>query len=483
MRNKLFIAVFCLLLLVIMIGAPGKKILTNAGLVTNANVGNVIEVEKVYEEGTFGASLFNSLEEIKRDITDIYTNYIPFYVGITTVSSTFQQNLNQPVTTLLMNKGNAILAEKRNAESAKPSQNAAETTASAETDELSGNETPDIVTTEEVTTAEPAFVPESKAIYLQGDRRHRYYEITSTTPEGQENIDFYVRIPAEDADKLRPTMEEQVRRFNIMNATEGINFYTFAVTCFEDTVLCDELLPAESKHELFDDFFAGLDDGVQYAYLDVNTFEDKWEKYWATDHHWNYNGYKEAHEKIASMFKENYPDIEIKEPETLMFDGCKMFGSNALAVSNYKIWDNFGVTLFQLPEHSLEIESNVGYGGTEAIADSLSRYQNKKWNTSDSYNHYIQFFRIARQIQYPGNNTGRNLLLISDSYSPPLMEVLASYFDTTIIRYVDSNSGLRKCSLAWLVENYGITDVLVLEMSDRVIYDYYGDSLNNLLGF
>ena len=55
--------------------------------------------------------------------------------------------------------------------------------------------------------------------------------------------------------------------------------------------------------------------------------------------------------------------------------------------------------------------------------------------------------------------------------------MLASYFDHTYIRYVDSNSGLSDTTYEDLIAEYGITDVLLLEMSDRVVYDYYGDSL------
>ena len=113
LRNKIFVVIFCGILLLIMIGAPLKLILTNAGIVTTANVGNVIEVEKYYEEGSFGASLFNWIEERKRDINDIYTNYIPFYVGITTAANDITFKVNEPVTTYLINRGNELFKEMR----------------------------------------------------------------------------------------------------------------------------------------------------------------------------------------------------------------------------------------------------------------------------------------------------------------------------------------------------------------------------------
>ena len=80
----------------------------------------------------------------------------------------------------------------------------------------------------------------------------------------------------------------------------------------------------------------------------------------------------------------------------------------------------------------------------------------------------------------PQNNTGRNLLIIGDSYSLPLLEVVASHFDKTYIRYVDDNKNLTDVQYEDLIDQYGITDVLYLEMSDRIIYDYYSDALKGL---
>lgn len=510
MRTKMFLAVFTLVLLLFLFGAPVKKLLCSAGWIENTNVGNLIEVEKVYDEGTFGAPLLNAAEQAKRDITDLYTNYIPFYVRITAFANTLKQKINEPVSTLLMTRGNEQLRLKREEEvqsilSEEPEKepepevpDSPEETPEEPPEEKPAGEAPEPVRPEpdeepeekneeppaqEPTEKDPGSDPGMKAVYLSGDRRHHYYEITAGTDSSGTPIDFYVRLPAMEAEELRPAMEEQARRFNALSRTDGIHFYLFAVTCFEDTVLCDRLLPAESKYGLFRDFFARLNDGIQYAYLEVQTPEDKWTKYWCTDHHWNYNGWLEAHEKLFGLLQNNYPELEKRDHRTYVFDGCRMYGSNALAVSSYRFYDTFGVTLFDLPEHTFEIDTGVPYGGFETNEESLLHYTTGTWNTSESYNHYMNFFRIGKKIVYPENHTGRNLLLICDSYSPPLMEVLASYFDVTYLRYVDSNSDLSRCSLSDYADGLGVTDVIVLEISDRIVYDYYGDSLAELTGY
>ena len=495
MRNKVFTAILCGFVLLVTLGAPLKLLLTDAGIVTTANVGNVIEVEKVYEEGTFGAPLFNRIEELKRDITDVYTNYIPFYVGITTAANDFTSGLNQPVTGFLMDRGNRILLESRaKAETPAPAEPAPAGPApavTAEADPGAETEAPAGTSPEETAAPQPQpepepeavtlFQPEYSAVYLQGDSSHRYYEITAKTAEDAEPIDFYVRIPAKDNDALRGPMEEQLSKINAFASSDpSVHWYVFPVTCFEDTALCDEILPSESKRELFEEFRSRLDPVIQFDCVEINTVEDKNNKYFRTDHHWNVYGYTEAYRRITAMMQKNYGDIELYEPEIRTYDEVEFYGSNALAVSSYKISDTFAVAVFPLAEHTVVREDKVGYGGTETLEQSLRRYETGKYEKSKSYAHYIQFQMICREVTYPGNNTGRNLLIIGDSYSPPLHEVLASYFDHTYIRYVDSNDGLSMTSYKKLIKDYDITDVLLLEMSDRVIYDYYGDSLKGI---
>ena len=434
------------------ISAPLKMYLTDIGVVETENVGNVIEVEKVYPEGAFGASFFNTIEEVKRDINDIYTNYIPFYVDITTVAKNFTRTVNQPVSSFLMNLGNSLLKE---------------------TDEPTAPSKP----------AESAGIVYD-AVYLEKNSNHRFYEITAT--QGDEQLaDFYVRVPSADAEKVRPNVFQQVTAINeLANRCPDVNWYIFPVVCFEDTELCDQILPTESKRSLFTEFFtkiSTINPDIQYDYLKIADVKE-WERlHYKTDHHWNVYGYTEGYRLIVEMFKKNYPDMEARIPTILTFDDeVKLYGSSSLAISDYELYDIFHVADFSLPEHTYVLEDGVSYGGTRSFQQSMELYLNKEYSTKQGYNHYVQFSPIVREVSYPQNNTGKNLLIIGDSYSIPLLEVLASHFDNTYVRYVDGNKKLTTEQYEELVKKYGITDVLMLEMSDRVIYNYYSDSLKGL---
>ena len=507
MRNKIFVSVFAAFLLLVMLSAPTKRVLCYAGLIVNENVGNIIEVEKVYDPESFAAPLLNGIEEIKRELTDIYTNYIPFYVDITSAANSVTQTLNNPITALLLDAGNKdVLARMEAAKQNTPADTTAvlstavpETTGPAVTEAVTGTtpETSDSsapvttaapettappeTTAAETTPPEPAFDPIVTATYLKANKQHRYYQIDAQTQKDGEKMSFYVRIPAATNETLRPAMQKQVETFNKhAAASPDVNWYIFAATCFEDTALCDALLPSESKKVLFDEFFEKLSPTIQRGWVKVETYEDKYNKFFRTDHHWNVYGYTEAYYSITQMFKENYSDITLREPEIVEFPKVTFFGSNATATARYTFGDPFAVASYDLPHHTIVMEKGVSYNSKIEIKTNMENYLNGKHNTNRTYGHYTAFQPILEECTYPENNTGRVLLMIGDSYSPPLMEPLASYFDKTYIRYIDSNPTLENINLAEFIKEKGVTDVLFVEMSDRIIYDYYSDSLRGL---
>ncbi len=502
MRNKLFISVFCAVILFIMIGAPLKRILTDAGLIKSENVGNIIEVEKVYKDGAFLASFFNSIEEGKKLLNETYINHIPFYVDITTAAKAVKVSVNKPVTALLIDIGNELLLNSQKVspftrvktETAGVTETETAGVTETETAGITEIETAGVTETETAGVTEtetskvietepqpdPSFDPDYSASYIQGDNRHRYYEVAATAQDG-EPVEFLCRIPAEKNDTLRPVMKNQIAKLNALAAArDDVNWYVFPVTCIEDTKLAAEIFPAESKNELFETFISSLDDTIQTGYVKIDKIEDKVKKYYMTDHHWNVHGYLEAYHSLIAMLKNNYSDLgDIRKARVYTFDKIKYYGSNALAVSSYKINDVYAVADFSLPEHLLKINTDVPYGSTKTLEENLAIYLAGNYNTEKGYSHYIQFYRIPNYIEYPANNTGRNLLFIGDSYSPPLLEVIASYFDKTFVRYVDSNIPPDLDYNKYIEEN-GITDVIVLEMSTRLVFNYYGDSIEGI---
>lgn len=109
--QKTFVIILAAFFAFLFLFAPINYLLVQKGIVDYENVGNIIEVEKVYEEGEFGAAFFNQIEEIKRTVKDIYINYLPWYVETTLFVKDFKGKVNAPTTTWLTQLGDKIIKE------------------------------------------------------------------------------------------------------------------------------------------------------------------------------------------------------------------------------------------------------------------------------------------------------------------------------------------------------------------------------------
>ncbi|MDD4772413.1 MAG: hypothetical protein PHZ09_02255 [Eubacteriales bacterium] len=465
LRNKIFIGICGSFLLLVMIAAPVRRFLVFKGIVPDMNVGNIIEVDKVYDNDAFMGRFFNAIEEGKRNITDIYTNYIPLYLSVTTATTGIKNTLNEPMTLWLTEKGYDLLQTE--AVSAEETQDTAAAVSS---------ETDTDITEESPVPKEPVFL----ATMRSKDGLHRYYTIKAQMPDGS-NYDLLTRVPAESGTALRRRMENQVDKFNkFAEAAEGYgaNVYVYMATCLEDTALADKIFPNESHNKLLTSYIDSLSPLIQFGSVKVDTIEDKITKFYLTDHHWNTEGILEAYRDLVSMMRENHDDFSDMLPyEIRTVDGCLYYGSYATAMSSYNFGDPFSFADFDLTAHDLTIETGVPYGGTTTREESKEIYMSGNWNTALTYTHYISFYRIANKIVYPENKTGRNLLMVCDSYSPPMMEIIAYHYDTSYFRYIDSNQNLTNINLADYIAENNITDIVIMQMGTRLLYDLYGDSL------
>ncbi len=488
MRDRLFLFAFFLIAGAVFLLSPVDYLLTKKGLLENQNVGNVIEAEASYGEDAFAAGFLNRAELLKRDLRDVYTNYIPGFLPVVSTAKVLQQDLNRPFDALWTRLGNAAppaspeAPEEAQAEPEEPAEAPSEPRDDPGAEEPAASPAPAEEAPEPAAPHEDDLIGHAEAIY-RGEDDDRYYEIVAGSPAGGDPVDFYVRIPARDPESLRPDMERQAAKLNAMAADGRVQLYVYAATCFEDTVLCDRLIPSESKSQLFRSFQEQLDDRILFGSLHLDTLRERQEKYWNTDHHWNYRGYAEAYGDIVRLLQARYPDIRAREPVFYIYEDVPFYGTNALKLGRLQMADVFGVALYALPEHEVIRDPGVNYGGWEPIETVKDRYdRGAEVHREVGYGHYIEFFRIAKEIRYPENHFGRRLLLICDSYAPPLMEVLASHFDVTYVRYVDHNDRLPRCTLDDYVAGCGVTDVLVLQSSVRIVYDNYGDSLKDLSG-
>lgn len=311
------------------------------------------------------------------------------------------------------------------------------------------------------------------------DSIFRHYAITATAPDGSSKT-TYARIVKLDREVMRESMLRIVDMVNKMvEIDRNVNWYFSFATNIEATEIGTKIMPHETTRHIYEEFLVKLDKSVKTSALVVNSFNDYYDKFYITDHHWNHHGSEEAYMGIVKMLRENYPDIVPIELEQLYeFEDVKFFGSLANAHANRSVWDTFGVYYRSLPSHTLKRDEDIGYGSSKTLSANLNTYKNGEFSTASGYNHYTQFYRIPKKVSYGDNNTGRNLLIIGDSYSLPLLELVAAHFDKTYVRYEDRNWNNFPEELFYdefIAEN-DITDVIVIEEMAKSIMEGYGSA-------
>lgn len=309
------------------------------------------------------------------------------------------------------------------------------------------------------------------------DNIFRHYSITAKAPDGVERT-TYARIVKLDRETLYNNMLDTVKLVNAMvEKDRNVNWYFSFATNIEATEIGTQIMPQESTYHIYKDFLEKVDPSVKVSAVAVNSFSDYFDKFYITDHHWNHHGSEEAYLGIVRMLRENYPEITpIEVEEVYEFEDVKFFGSLARAHANYGVWDTYGVYYRLLPTHSLTRDRDISYGSSKTQSVNLEKYKNGEFSTASGYNHYTEFYRVAKKISYGENNTGRNLLLIGDSYSLPLLEVVSAHFDNTFVRYEDRSWKKMPEELIYedFIEENDITDVIVIEEMAKSIMQGYG---------
>ncbi len=165
----------------------------------------------------------------------------------------------------------------------------------------------------------------------------------------------------------------------------------------------------------------------KFSYFKINSYQDFDNYFYKTDHHWNHKGSYRGYQEILKLLKpQDQPHVPLKEQT---FD-VYFNGSRARIGKIFNSKEKFTVYQFDLnKKYATTINNNLkSYGKRkEYNKNSIS----KKVGT----NHYGQYYgfdygEIIYDFNQPQEN---NLLIISNSYSNSINELVASHFNKTHI--------------------------------------------------
>ena len=456
MRDRMYIAIISAIFIVLMIWCPSMVLLDKYNVINLPENKNIKVPEKVYENGGVLASVLNSIEKGKANLENIYSNGLPMYENITKFMLDSDRYIRD-----------AFIETLYNFEKTQP----APDTTVLENPEINNDGE------EELSTEPEQPKIQYKAKRIGTDSWNAVWAFTEEDLPYSEGWTDKTLLASED--ELRERIGTQARHVNrIANANHDVNFYVYVCTRFQETEIFGEIIKdiramknEISTNHLMKEFFARLDESVinGWDYFKIDTVDKRVERILKTDHHESAQGAYSIYCDVINMMAKDSP--EIGEPRKAAFgviDGIELRGSHVWGHGYTEIFDEWVYYDINLPYH--EMAGNInGKGKTERLLD---KYLNGKFSKDTFADHYATFYPRPAYVEYPDNKTGRNLLMLTDSYSWATGELISSHFDRTYAT-LWTHGKFDYNNFIW---DNNITDVLILQVADRLLYDIQNDT-------
>ncbi len=370
------------------------------------------------------------LEQFKWSVKNTYTNYMPNYAQNVAAYNRFLRFFNRPLAF------------------------------------LKTSETPYTPPVNLPNVPQGKQIKSVKSEFLRRDDFHVHYLITVTDTDGKEYTFIDTALSMNEQRKAAAVAEQAQQINRLYRSNTDVNFYLYVAQRMQDTDYYESLVPTEvSTKPHYDKFFTLLDEGITYDTFTLPTVFDRYEKAWASDHHWNNIGAHEGYSAVINMMRKDTPSIlpprNIHQTHTL--SSSRFYGSFSRSCAMTDLWDTFAVNDYALEKHSVSPAYNV--------SDTVNRFE-KKPSKSIKTNLYAECFPKLHTFRFPENKTGRNLLVIGDSYAQGIAEPLASNFDNAYVYYFTT---YKYMDYEKLIREKNITDVIILQFSERVVFDVLGD--------
>lgn len=262
-------------------------------------------------------------------------------------------------------------------------------------------------------------------------------------------------IDAEQEEKNIARLDAFIKKYSELLG--DTNVYAMLVPTAAD-ILADKLPPFTSEYDqeaLLNHIAAMLGDNFIDTREELMQHKDEY-LYYKTDHHWTALGAYYAYRAWAQAQK-----IPVREQEDYKIStGSEEFYGTLYSKVN-----------IQMPADTVLLYEDGRSYRVEYDMDGKpqkSMFSMKRLSEKDKYMVYLDGNHALTQIQQQGQKkTEKKLLVIKDSYAHTFVPFLAQDYDEVIM--VDFR--YNKMPVSMIIENYGITDILVLYNATNFVHD------------
>ena len=238
-----------------------------------------------------------------------------------------------------------------------------------------------------------------------------------------------------DTDYLTPfpiLYDKEIEQ-RLINRTEQINklandfpeldIFVYKPTQIFETSFFDQANHIESAGSTYDQVLREHLN-VPYDSFEFYTFSDFPKYQYFSDHHWNHEGINRGYQEIVELILGNEEKILLPQEENC-FNGLTFSGTYTSLSGFITPGAPFCVYRYDLPEYIYWVNGEFRYD----IQDTNAYFH--KDIQDDKANHYENAYNFGSGLVEVQSNAERNetLLIIGDSYSPPVVPLLAKHFN------------------------------------------------------
>ena len=231
--------------------------------------------------------------------------------------------------------------------------------------------------------------------------------------------DYMLYWPEKLTAEKQDTVMENIQKYSSMNKASDMYYY----------FVNDSSVYNFEKNEKEVDYVELLKKNMLGEYkideFDYEDYDNYKQYFYKTDHHWDYRGSYQGYLDIVDLLGITCPVKYISTGTNHEF----FFGSFARNTNNFSVEEEFVYYVFKLKPHDTLINGTIGkYGHFE-------EYSKHEYEYNKLVNYYAYYYggdegEIVFDYHQPDEG---NLLIISNSYSNPINEIIASSFNKTFV--------------------------------------------------
>ncbi|MBR0227156.1 MAG: hypothetical protein IJQ62_02280 [Clostridia bacterium] len=225
-------------------------------------------------------------------------------------------------------------------------------------------------------------------------------------------------------DKARDQIAFHVDNFNQVLSGDDVDVYFYFVNNSRSIDFTRDL---SGPNDVYTGLCESLTCVDHAACLNIDSFETYMRLFFQTDHHWNHIGTQQGYEEILRLLLGD-EETPYQPAEEVVFD-VLFNGSYALWTKTRDATQKFAVYRYELPE--ITVTAN----GRKKTIGRQKEYFEGKYPTGKIAAHYATYYGgdWGELVYDTGMEDKENLLIISNSYSHSVRELLAAHFHKTYV--------------------------------------------------